>query len=98
MEKKVIRTTDTLFYNSQCLFIEYHDILDDKVENETRKESNNSSPLKLDNNRIIKGENKQKGQQKTKNNYAIDYYNQILLSPFRQRSKEYFRKQVKLAF
>lgn len=27
MEKKVIRTTDTLFYNSQCLFIEYHDVL-----------------------------------------------------------------------
>ena len=34
-------------------------LLDDKVENETRKESNNSSPLKLDNNRIIKGENKE---------------------------------------
>ena len=40
---------------------------------------------------IIKGENKQKGQQKTKNNYAIDYYNQILLSPFRQRSKTAYK-------
>lgn len=27
MEKKVFRTIDGLFYNSQCLFIEYHDIL-----------------------------------------------------------------------
>ena len=36
---------------------------------------------------IIRGENKQKRQQKTKNNYVIDYYNQILHSPFRQRSK-----------
>ena len=40
---------------------------------------------------IIKGENKQKGQQKTKNNYAIDYFNQILLSPFRQRSKTAYK-------
>ena len=40
---------------------------------------------------IIKRENKQKGQQKTKNNYAIDYFNQILLSPFRQRSKTAYK-------
>lgn len=40
---------------------------------------------------IIKGENKQKGQHKSKNNYAIDYYNQILLSPFRQRSKTAYK-------
>ena len=40
---------------------------------------------------IIKGENKQKGQKKSKNNYAIDYYNQILLSPFRQKSKTAYK-------
>ena len=40
---------------------------------------------------IIKGENKKKGQKKSKNNYAIDYYNQILLSPFRQRSKTVYK-------
>lgn len=27
MEKKVFRTIDNFFYNSECLFIEYHDIL-----------------------------------------------------------------------
>ena len=27
MEKKVFRGIDTLFYNSQCVFIEYHDVI-----------------------------------------------------------------------
>jgi len=40
---------------------------------------------------IIKQENKPKKQQNKNNNFAIDYYNQILLSPFRQRSKTFYK-------
>ena len=41
---------------------------------------------------IIRKENKEKEKQKPKKyNFAIDYYNQILLSPFRQRSKTSYK-------
>ena len=56
----------------------------DKLRNKSQKKK---SLIQL-----IKQENKPKRRQQNKhNNFAIDYYNQILLSPFRQRSKTFYK-------
>lgn len=56
----------------------------DKLRNKSQKKK---SLIQL-----IKQENKTKRRQQNKNNnFAIDYYNQILLSPFRQRSKTFYK-------
>ena len=56
----------------------------DKLRNKSQKKK---SLIQL-----IKQENKPKRRQQSKNNnFAIDYYNQILLSPFRQRSKTFYK-------
>ena len=56
----------------------------DKLRNKSQKKK---SLIQL-----IKQENKPKLRQQNKNNnFAIDYYNQILLSPFRQRSKTFYK-------
>ena len=56
----------------------------DKLRNKSQKKK---SLIQL-----IKQENKPKRRQQNKNNnFAIDYYNQIILSPFRQRSKTFYK-------
>ena len=56
----------------------------DKLRNKSQKKK---SLIQL-----IKQENKTKRRQQNKNNnFAIDYYNQIILSPFRQRSKTFYK-------
>lgn len=56
----------------------------DKLRNKSQKKK---SLIQL-----IKQENKPNRRQQNKNNnFAIDYYNQILLSPFRQRSKTFYK-------